>query len=488
VTPAIATTAAATTLRASRSLSVLDVFRIPYAVDASLRDGELERLVLEGGSGSLLWPSGDRGQLVAAQLEVRSRRTAVPIFAHVLDEPQLAELRGRLGGAWSLVRAISNADGAPVSAIWRSDGGDVMLPFDPDEVVANFWSERYGAVRRGPSAGRLKRTAMLAYYRLRPLMPRALQIGMRRVFAKVQARSRFPHWPVEPALHDFYDVVIGLLAELSGAPVPCLAAWPDGYRWAFVLTHDVELTLGYEHLDPVLDLERSYGLRSSWNFVPRRYPIDDARLRELADGGFEVGVHGLYHDGRDLESLETLQRRLPGIRDAAERWGATGFRSPATHRSWEWMPLLGFDYDCSSPDTDPFEPQAGGCCSWLPFFNQDMVELPLTMPQDHTLFTILRHDDEWMWVEKASLLRERGGMALLDTHPDYLVDERILAAYGRLLERVADDATAWKALPREVSAWWRERAATVIEPTRDGWEAVGPAAGQARIEFLEGCW
>ncbi len=108
------------------------------------------------------------------------------------------------------------------------------------------------------------------------------------------------------------------------------------------------------------------------------------------------------------------------MRGAAERWQAVGFRSPATQRQWELMPLLGFDYDSSYPDTDPFEPQGGGCCAWLPFFNQGMVELPLTMQQDHTLFVILRHGDETAWVEKAEFLRGRGGLALIDTHPDYL--------------------------------------------------------------------
>ena len=51
------------------------------------------------------------------------------------------------------------------------------------------------------------------------------------------------------------------------------------------------------------------------------------------------------------------------MRAYAERWEAVGFRSPATHRDWELMPLLGVDYDSSSPDTDPFEPKSGGCCT-----------------------------------------------------------------------------------------------------------------------------
>jgi hypothetical protein len=115
-----------------------------------------------------------------------------------------------------------------------------------------------------------------------------------------------------------------------------------------------------------------------------------------------------------------------------------------------------------------------------------MVELPLTMAQDHTLFVILRHEDERAWVEKADFLRGRGGMALIDTHPDYLLEDRIVHAYARLLERYAQDTSAWKALPHEVSAWWRRRASSRIERMGADWIVVGPAAGEAQVELMEG--
>jgi hypothetical protein len=250
-----------------------------------------------------------------------------------------------------------------------------------------------------------------------------------------------------------------------------------------VLTHDVETADGLHALDPVLALEESLGLRSSWNFVPRRYEVSSEQVRELADRGFEVGVHGLFHDGRDLESRAILAERLPGIRAAAEQWNAAGFRSPATHRDWELMPMLGFDYDSSYPDSDPFEPQGGGCCAWLPFFNGDLVELPLTMPQDHTLFVILGQPDERIWVEKVELLRSRGGMALFDTHPDYLTDANIFGAYRRLLEHVSSDSSAWIPLPCEVSAWWRRRYESRLERLGGEWRVSGPAAEEASVEF-----
>ena len=195
-------------------------------------------------------------------------------------------------------------------------------------------------------------------------------------------------------------------------------------------------------------------------------------------------MHGLYHDGRDLESLADA-RGAPARDPRRGRAVGTplGFRSPATHRSWELMPLLGFDYDSSYPDTDPFEPQAGGCCSLLPFFNENLVELPITLPQDHTAFVILRHADESIWVEKTSFIRSRGGMALLITHPDYFTDGKLVGCYERFLARFADDPSAWRALPRDVSAWWRRRAASGLELTDGEWRIVGPAADEGRVAF-----
>ncbi len=301
---------------------------------------------------------------------------------------------------------------------------------------------------------------------------------------RVREGVTFPRWPVETARHDLHAYLLGRVAEIADEPVPWLAAWPRGRSWALVLTHDVETALGHDNVHVMRELEEQAGFRSSWNFVPERYRVDGGLLRELGADGFEVGVHGLRHDGRDLESMSTLRKRLPEIRRHAELWGAVGFRAPATQRGWNMIPELGFDYDSSYPDTDPYEPQRGGCCSWLPFFNRDTVELPITLPQDHTLFVILGQTDETAWVEKMDHLRQAGGMALLITHPDYMLDEGRLGAYSRLLAHAAADDGVWRALPRDVSAWWRRRAASRIELVDGDWKVVGPASEDADIRYV----
>ena len=88
---------------------------------------------------------------------------------------------------------------------------------------------------------------------------------------------------------------------------------------------------------------------------------------ELQRGGWEIGLHGLHHDGRDLESEKLAFERLPEMRCWAERGAPPASAPPRRSGDWRLMPRLGFEYDSSYPDTDPFEPQGGGCCSWLPF-------------------------------------------------------------------------------------------------------------------------
>ena len=121
---------------------------------------------------------------------------------------------------------------------------------------------------------------------------------------------------------------------------------------------------------------------------------------------------------------------------------------------------------------------AAGCHSSY----EDLVELPITLPQDHTLFAILRMDGASAWIGKAHQLRDRCGMALILTHPDYMTDDAVKRAYVSFLDNFTGDESAWRALPREVAMWWRRRAASHLEPIGDSWRVVGPAAGEAVIQ------
>ena len=155
-----------------------------------------------------------------------------------------------------------------------------------------------------------------------------------------------------------------------------------------------------------------------------------------------------------------------------------------------------FEYDCTVPLSDPYEPQPGGCCSPWPYFIGDMVELPWTLTQDHTLFTLLRQRDIELWLDQVDRLRDAGGLIQPLTHPDpgYLGERPHARLYEAFLDRMAEHTDLWNALPRDVARWWRHRdrseawspadygTATVDRggPHRVRGAAVTPAAEQRR--------
>jgi hypothetical protein len=500
---------------ASHRLGFLDYFRVPYRVASPLMPsgpgGALHRFcghlwvapdhdlpapsaprgaaredgsALEPRPGSLLWwLRADVAGLPAGVTRCgRYELGGIPVFCRVVPDRVASRWLTGTGNGWRPIQAIRDGEGNAVASVWRDANGSMFLPFDPAEAMHRLWSERYDAPEEPALAG-LRPALLKSYYAVRPALPRPVQISLRRMFTRIQRRATFPRWPVETALLDLYDWLFGQLAGFAGHPVPWLDLWPNGYSWALILTHDVETAVGCRDLHLLRDVERQLGYTSSWNFVPLRYEVADEILTGLRDEGCEIGVHGLLHDGRDLASRRLLERRLAGMRRYAARWQAVGFRAPATQRVWEWMPLLGFDYDSSYHDTAPYEPTPGGCCSYFPFFNESLVELPITLPQDHTLFVILRQPDASVWIEKARHVRSRRGMALALTHPDYARDPRLLRSYRRLLEWLDDDPRLWRALPREVSAWWRRRAESTLEQGPAGWTVQGPAALDGTVRF-----
>ena len=468
---------------ANASFEVFDHMRVPYRMTPPA--GVDRRPFGE------LWADDEEGvpRLLWVRTRERRRRTdhrgvfevAGCTVAGVISKQHPRELFGLDGVTWTERCPVRDAEGRVVAWVRVSEGGDVFLPFDPGAVMTGLWSESYLSLR---TSARLRATARRAalrwYYRARPALPRRLQIRLRRSWASRTREPTFPRWPMESGLHDFVEQVLSWAGEVAGRPVPWIAPWPDGAEWCLVLTHDVETAEGCDAVELLRAPERERGYLSAWNFVPERYQTPTSTVEALRDEGCEIGVHGLRHDGHDLESRRTLERRRPGMLDAARAWGATGFRAPATQRAWDLVPALGFGHDSSYTDTDPYEPQPGGCCTWWPFLNRHVVEPPITLPQDHTLFAILGHTDGSLWVQKASAVRLRGGMVLALSHPDY-ADDVALGAWTALLDVFADDDTAWRALPREVAAWWRDRAVSHLEPHGDGWRIVGPAATRARV-------
>lgn len=354
--------------------------------------------------------------------------------------------------------------------------------FDPD----HFLLERYAEREEGQSK------LMRGYYTLKPLLPRRLQIAMRRRHAARRAHQEFPAWPVESLLVEHeHELLRRRIAENGGDAAPFVGYWPEGKRFASIVSHDVEGPDGIANIPRVLEVEARHGIVSCWNFCGEWYDIPDGTFDLVRDAGCEVGLHGILHDGKLFRDRDSFEANLPKIHRYLEQWGAVGFRSPATHRNADWMPELGCLYDGSFPDTDPFEPQAGGCCSIRPFFIGDLVELPITLVQDHTLWEILGDESIDRWREKSEWIADNHGLVQLLVHPDYVLSDDRLALYDSFLEYLSEldrRRDGWHALPREVAEWWRQRAALTCSTGPDGDVAIagGPGAERATVAWARG--
>lgn len=301
--------------------------------------------------------------------------------------------------------------------------------------------------------------AKRAYYLLKPLLPRSLTRIMRKVYSG-SIKADFPlGWPAEERYALFLWECMRQVILLTGTKsMPFLNFWPEEYQTGFILTHDIETADGQSFAIKVADLEQQYGFLSSFNFIPERYPLDKAIITTLQERGFEIGVHGLHHDGKLFFSRQKFDRRANKINQYLSDLGAVGFRTPLTHRNPNWMQSLHLDYDLSFFDTDPYEPIAGGTMSLWPFHIGHFLELPYTLPQDYTLVNILHATNPGLWLDKADFLYKYHGMALLNTHPDYLKQPENWKVYEDFLKEMSTRrSTFWHALPYQAAKWWRSR-------------------------------
>jgi peptidoglycan/xylan/chitin deacetylase (PgdA/CDA1 family) len=460
-------------LVASRRIGLLDRYRVPYTVNPSTAEAPVVRIARADGQGP---------ELLSVPAAIDAPRGPFIIDGAFLHAPvadtNAAALTAGSRRGWTDETPIVDELGVTRSAVGRGADGSVLLPFDIDAPLDALLEERYTLRRRG-----LRQVATRGYYRARRVIPRQLQMTLRRRYRAIQERSPFPAWPTETSLHRLEALILGLVEEVAGEPLPWISHWPNDYQWTLVLTHDVERAGGYRLVERMQAIEAQNGLRSAWYFVPERdYVVEDALLARLRDAGCEICLHGLHHDGRDM-TPGVFHQRLPAMQRYAKQWGAQGFRSPSTHRDAALLRELGLQHDSSWSDVATYEPEPGGSCSWLPYFIGDVVELPITLPQDHTLFDLRGERTEERWLEKAAFLREEGGMGLLLTHPDYLVEPERLALYERFLAAQATDTSAWHALPREVADWWRRRASSSLQQSGGQWVVTGAAAADGRVRL-----
>jgi len=293
------------------------------------------------------------------------------------------------------------------------------------------------------------------FYAIKPSIPRKLQIGFRRQVVRYRRKKNFHIWPIDPN---------------SGTPPKGWKGWPDNKKIALVLSHDVDTHKGQDKCYQLMEIEESLGFRSAFNIVPEKYRVSRKLINDLKNRGFEVGVHGLNHDGKLFTSRHIFNERAKRINYYLQEWGSKGFTSPSMHHNLSWMHVLKIDHGTSTFDTDPFEPQPDAVGTIFPFWVKNSseakgyVELPYTLPQDFTLFVLMKEKNIDIWKKKLNWIAQKGGMALFNSHPDYMNfsnkkcgnEEYSIEYYKEFLIYIKSKYKGqyWHALPKEIARFW----------------------------------
>ncbi len=365
------------------------------------------------------------------------------------------------------------------------DGSTCILPFDLTEAINSLRYERYVSRQQVTRQDTLIRKL---YYMLRPALPVFVRRHLQQQWLKGWDAKVFPRWPVDGSVDRMLRTLMRLMLQTTQqARIPFIWFWPEGRTSCAIMTHDVETESGLKFTRELMDINDTFGIKSSFQLIPdARYVADEETRSTIRSRGFEVNVHDLKHDGYLFDGHEKFMKSAVRINEFVTRFGSSGYRSGALYRNLDWYDKFSFSYDMSVPNVAHLDPQPGGCCTVMPYFINNILELPVTTTQDYSLFNILQTYSLDLWQEQIALITKLNGMVSFIVHPDYLNTSKARTTYTNLLKYLSSlqaEAGMWIALPGDVNSWWRDRNAMKLVPCGDSWTIVGPGSERARIAY-----
>lgn len=368
------------------------------------------------------------------------------------------------------------------------ENAKLLLPFNLGQVIDNLRLERY---RNGEATeNRLFRSCKKLYYHLRPFTNQMLRKQVQRFHARNWKKRSFPQWPIDTTVENVFETVLSMSMKARGQEkIPFVWFWPNGASGCLTMTHDVETKAGRDFCPTLMDVDDAFGIKAAFGIVPEeRYEVPADLLESIRSRGFEVIVQDLNHDGRLFDDKQQFLRRAKLINQYGREFGATGFRAAVLYRKPEWYDALDFAFDMSFPNVAPLDPQQGGCCTVMPFFIGNMLELPVTTVQDYTLFHVLNERSIELWKSQIDLVLKKNGLLSFIVHPDYVLQPGTLSVYQHLLRHLQglrEKTSIWCALPCEINAWWRARNKMSVVKDGTSWCIVGEGAERAVLAYAK---
>ena len=303
-------------------------------------------------------------------------------------------------------------------------------------------------------------------------IPVPIRTRLHTLFQESRRGMNFPSWPIEKSVELIRYLFIASIKLKLGKRIPYISFWPENKELAYTLTHDCDSASSFRSVDKIREIEKKYGFVSSWNIVPNKYRIDHGKLKKLRKEGCEIGLHGYDHSGKIAYQKESIiKNKLSYGLNKLSRYNVSGFRSELLLRNSRFLNMLSknFTYDSSIPDTDIKSALSlrNGCCTVFPFFVNNMVELPLTMPQDWRLIRMGLKKPEMLelWKKKIDYIKDVNGLVNINMHPDDFIsgNEEYLGVYDAILRYASKIKNKWHALPLNIAEWWIKRSKAEIK-------------------------
>ena len=301
---------------------------------------------------------------------------------------------------------------------------------------------------------------------------------MRRVLRPAAGPPTFPGWPVEHSLHDLYDWLLDDCRRRRGRPGAL--ARPVAGRQGLGAGADPR------RRDPASGTPTWSCSATDERCAATARPGTSSRSgttstttvrRALRGDGCEVGVHGLRHDGRTWRRGGCSSSGCPAIRRHADALGRGRVPLPGHPARLGADARAGLRLRLVLHRHRPLRAPA-----------RRLLHLPAVLQRaaggaaDHAAAGphAVRDPaapDGTLWLDKArEIRRRRRHGAGAEPTPTTRATTHARRRGGSCSRSSRDDPTVWQALPREVAAWWRDRAASAPAPGRRRVGRSGPAA------------
>jgi hypothetical protein len=463
----------------SQNLTILkeyaDFWKIPYTLE-QLQDRD-QILFTAGLVDAAISPG--RGPVIISPVGIEEARSVARRFGlEFSKEEALLHLPVSPGTFVSLKTTLNQFSGSGLKAILK-DGSTTILHqilgsnvyLLSTDLISEYYRLIYAGLDETPN-WKFRVLAMMPFsYDTIPASIRNRAFKARRSIAQLKEEMLGP-------VECLRAIFLASLLVSSGKTIPRIGFWRRGKSYALAVSHDVETQVGLEDgASRLVEVERELNIRSTWNIPSERYPLSSQLLTYLAKSG-EVGGHDTKHDGRLLfagykgkvDRLIQCKERLELLAKSDIR----GFRSPLLQHSREILEAVaraGYKFDSSLPSWEALSPTSlkpHGVGTIFPFSISGIVEVPVSLPQDHQLIragglelgqAVDRLIDVSKWVKGV------GGACVLLIHPDYEFGlEGGQDEYHRLLQTFRSDPSCDIMTLGELADWWakRERCQIVV--------------------------